>query len=131
LLLLAAGCANTVNTEYTAEQFARATKWCHDNARMDQVLQPDAWFSRFVACRREHVMPFETQVFRREKEVGEMYDELARIAPLVDKKQVSARSAMMKWQQLMREKLAIDCAIIIEHADGGGQCAGLRAARVR
>ncbi|NMG65128.1 hypothetical protein GPA19_09235 [Azoarcus indigens] len=130
MLLLAAGCAHAEH-EYTAEQFVRATKWCHDNARMDQGLQPDAWFSRFVACRREHVMPFEIQVFRREKEVGEMYDELARIAPLVDKKQVSARCAMMKWQQLMQEKLAIDCAITVEHADGGGQCAGLRAVQVR
>lgn len=131
LVLLGAGCASTVETEYTREQFGRAVKWCHDTARMEQVLNPDTWFSRFVACRREHVMPIEILVFQREVEVREMYDELGKIAPLVDKKQISSRSGLMKWHQLMREKLGIDCAITIEQANGEGQCAVYRAARTR
>lgn len=127
---LLSGCATPGDT-YTNEDFKRASRFCYDQAYANQRARTSDWFTRYLDCRRERVMPIEIYAYRKETEVRELYDEMYKLAPLVDGGKMSAKSAYERWDQLTAERLGTNCALRIEKRDGGDHCVAVQSIKTR
>lgn len=67
-------------------------------------------------------MPIEIYAYRKEAEVREVYEDMYKIAYLVDGGKMPVSSAYERWDQLVAQRLGTNCGLRIQQRDGGGQC---------
>lgn len=106
----------------TNDDFKQAAKWCYDQAYRDQKAKAPNWFTRYLDCRRVRVMPIEIYAYRKEADIRAIYEEMYKVAPLVDKGAMAVDSAYERWDQMKAERLGTSCGLKIEQRDGGGEC---------
>lgn len=113
---------------YTNADFKRESRFCYDQAFVDQRARVSDWFGRYLDCRRVRVMPIEIYAYGpgKERELRDVYEEMDKLAPLVDSGKMSVKSAYERWDQLNEERLRTTCVLRIQQRDGGERCLALQ-----
>jgi len=122
LLALLAGCA-TSEHELTQENIDRANKVCERKIKSDQAAGDPMWFSKWIACKKDRIMPFDIAM-RPDKEaaIRAMYDELATLAIGVDYGVHPVQSVYREWDRMQDEININRCLVRVEQADGSSRC---------
>jgi hypothetical protein len=122
LLAWLAGCA-TSEHELTQDNIDRANKVCERKIKSDQAARDPMWFSKWIACKKERIMPFDIAM-RPDKEaaIRAMYDELAILAIGVDYGIKPVQSVYREWDRMQDEININQCLVRVEQADGSSRC---------
>jgi len=78
-------------------------------------------------------MPIEVFAYGqgKEAEVRKIYEEMYKIAPLVDSGKMPVKAAYERWDQMTAERLHTNCMIKVEQHDGGDHCVAVQSIRGR
>lgn len=124
------GCATSAKT-YEIEDLKLAAKACYESAYADQKACVRNWFTRYLDCRRQRVMPIEIYAYRKEIAVRAIYDDMYKVAPMVDGGTMPVKSAYDRWDRMIEERLGTRCLLKVAQQDGGGRCAIVHSKRPR
>ncbi len=117
-----AGCASS-DTDLTQQNIDLANKICESGIKNDQARKDPMWFSKWIACKKERIMPFDIAM-RPDKEaaIRAMYDELAILAIGVDYGIKPVQSVYREWDRMQGEIDINRCLVRVEQADGSSRC---------
>jgi hypothetical protein len=117
-----ASCA-TSETALTQENIDRANKVCETSVKTDKLLGNPMWFSRWIACKKEKIMPFEIAIHPdKEQGIKAMYDELGVLAVGVDYGLKPVQSVYREWDRMQNELNINKCLVRVEQRDGSSRC---------
>lgn len=123
LALLTAGCAVSPD-DLTQENINRANKTCETQVKFDQALGMRTWFTRWLACKQEHVMPFEIKAYPdKEAQIRDMYTKLIDQGAQVDAGVIPVQVVYREWERIQIEIGMRRCLVRVENRDGSSQCA--------
>lgn len=117
-----AGCATDAEMRLTQADFDAANKQCRAQLDQDTRLHHPRWFTRWLECKREYVMPMEIQVYRgKGRDIRAMYDKLLRIGTAVDVGLSKVEPVYDEWDRMQAE-IGIYKGICYHHPDGTQRC---------
>ncbi len=121
--ILLIGCATSGN-ELTKENIDRANKVCEAQIKADQLQRNPKWFTRWLECKKEKLMPFDIMTYPTdEEEIRAMYDRLLIIGKNVDLGIWRVQDVYKEWDKMKLEIGMHTCLIRISERDGSSRCA--------
>jgi hypothetical protein len=122
-LSLLAACANSPDLP-TKENIDRANKSCETQFRFDQGLRMRNWFTRWLQCKQEHVMPYEISMYpSKEDQIRAMYSRLIKLGAGVDAGLSSVQLVYREWEKMQDDIGMRQCLLRVEARDGSSDCA--------
>jgi hypothetical protein len=74
--VLMAGCSN-MGPQYTKDDYKVANKYCLDQSNADKREMNRQWFTRWMSCAQERIMPIEIAYYpAKESDIKQMYEKL-------------------------------------------------------
>ncbi len=105
------------------ENIDAANEQCTQQVNLDRTLNVANWFTRWLECKRDKVMPFDIMVYpSKEKEIRAMYDKLIVLGFNVDKGIVPVQTVYKELDTMQRVIGMKQCLIRQVHADGSSDC---------
>lgn len=118
------GCAATEHSAIKKEDVEKANNICMNQMKVDQALRNRKWFTGWMECKKQRVMPFEIlQYPSKESEILAMYDRLLQLGVGVDRGIAPVESVYIEWDRMEREINMKQCLMRIVQPDGSSRCA--------
>lgn len=119
---LLASCATSENN-LTQENIDKANMICERQVNTDKALRVKTWFTNWLECKKEKVMPFEIAIYpEKEKGIRTMYDRLLLLGINVDAGITKVESVYEEWDNMEYDLKIKSCPIRINNADGSSLC---------
>lgn len=126
LLLLICGLVGGCSAggpKYGRSDQAAANQFCRGQVEFDQSVGADKWFTRWLRCQEERVMPIEIYLYPgKEKDIRKMYEELLVLGQDVDSGHVDVQSVYREWDRMQAEIKMAPCTIKSVGPDGSEIC---------
>ena len=120
ILLLFTGCAPYLKP--TQSEYEHANQICIDQVNQDQALHTRNWFSNWVKCKQERIMPIEISFYpSKQDEIHAMYRQLRLMAIDVDTGRSNVQKVYDEWDRMQKE-IGIKKGVCAKFADGSQQC---------
>lgn len=117
------GCATTEHSALK-EDIEKANRICENQVTMDQARRNSKWFTGWLECKKQRVMPFDiVQYPSKEREIRAMYDRLLQLGVAVDRGIAPVESVYNEWERMEREINMKQCSLRIVQPDGSSTCA--------
>jgi hypothetical protein len=115
------GCASGEERP-TQSDFDTANEMCYARANSDKRINHPQWFTRWVKCKQEHVMPMEIVVYPGEEtEIRAMYSKVLELGKAVDEGRSKVEPVYDEYDR-MEAKIGMYKGICYHHADGTQRC---------
>lgn len=127
ILVLAVSCAVVFGCAVdqkrpTQSDFDTADEMCYKRANADKRINHPQWFTSWVKCKQEHVMPMEIVVYRgKETEIRAMYSKLLELGKAVDEGRSKVEPVYDEYDR-MEARIGMYKGICYHHADGTQRC---------
>jgi hypothetical protein len=115
------GCASGKKRPTQAD-FDTVNEMCYAHANADKRINHPQWFTRWVGCKQEHVMPMEMVVYLgKEAEIRAMYSKLLELGKAVDEGRSKVEPVYDEYDR-MEAGIRMYKGICYHHADGTQRC---------
>lgn len=122
LLFALSGCATTDNHP-TQANIDKANKYCEIQVNRDQQSNTRNWFTRWLECKKERVMPFDIKLQPdKEKEIRSMYERLISMGVNVDWGLWPVQDVYKEWDKMKAAIGMRSCLLRVENKDGSSYC---------
>jgi len=82
------------------------------------------WFTRWLQCKQEHVMPYEISMYpSKEDQIRAMYSRLIKLGAGVDAGLSSVQLVYREWEKMQDDIGMRQCLLRVEARDGSSDCA--------
>ena len=122
LIVLLAGCAGT-SPRYSKTAYAEASRYCFDQAEADKRDMKRLWFTQWLTCTQERVMPIEIYAYpTKEADIKKMYERLFILAREVDSGRMSVQPVYAEWDRMRSDIKMASCLVKTVGKDGSEHC---------
>ena len=116
------GCASPT-PKYSNSDYSDGNKYCSNQSNADKVARNPKWFSLWLACMHERIMPIEIYLYPdKEGEIKEMYTKLFVLAKDVDSGKSLVEPVYAEWDRMMDEIKMAPCTMKMVGKDGSEKC---------
>jgi len=121
-LVLLAGCTGT-GPRYSKTAYAEASRYCFDAAEADKREMKRRWFTQWLACTQERVMPIEIDAYpAKEADIRKMYDRLFILGREVDAGRMKVEPVYAEWDRMKDDIRMAPCLVKSVGRDGSEHC---------
>lgn len=115
------GCASNQKL-LTQNDFDTANEKCYVRANSDKQISHPHWFTRWVKCKQENVMPMEFEVYKgKEDQIRAMYSRLLELGIAVDEGRSKVEPVYDEYDR-MEAAIRMYKGICYQHEDGTQRC---------
>lgn len=120
------GCASNEALPTRAD-FDAANKMCYARVKSDTRNRHPRWFTRWLECKQQHVMPMEIMIYpTKDHEIRTMYAKLIEMGKAVDQGRSKVEPVYGEWDRMLAE-IGIPRGTCIHYPDGSQYCTNLKA----
>jgi len=115
------GCASN-EKRYTQADFDAVNEVCYMHANTDKQTYHPHWFTRWVKCKQENVMPMEIELYKgKEDQIRAMYSKLLKLGIAVDEGKSKVDPIYDEYDR-MEAAIGMYKGICYHHEDGTQRC---------